>query len=845
MEAPLPTIKDLVLIGGGHSHVFVLKKFGMKPEPGVKLTLITRDIMTPYSGMLPGHVAGHYTYEECHVDLRPLSKFADARFIHAEANGIDTVEKKIYIKTSDGIPRPPISYDVLSIDIGISPTKISSRMDMGQESNNTKYTYSSSITPVKPINTFSSRWNNITKRVTTSNVAANIVVVGGGAGGIELTLAMQYKLLQLCKGRKKETLPKFTILTRGDNILSSHNRRVRATFRRILKDRKIRVLPNSEVLKSIYEYNDDNDDGGNNNSIRRSSRFKKSSNNKNQQKRAFLLCKNGEKYIYDECIWCTSAAAQKWLKDNTQLALDDYGFIAVKDTLESTNSNDVFAAGDIAAVLKYPRPKAGVFAVRQGPPLADNLRCRLRGEATIPFVPQKEFLGLISTGDKYAIASRGCWSFSGAYLWYIKDWIDRTWMDKYTKLPDMALAAEKAQAAKGHPAVAIAAGSDAINVLSHVAMRCGGCGSKIGAPILSRVMKRLRNEIVIHPDVIIGLDAPDDAAVVKGIGKNKTAVHTVDFFRSFIDDPFTFGRIAANHALSDCHAMCAEPRTALAIATVPFAVEDKVEETLYQMMSGACLALKESGCALVGGHSAEGPELSLGFAVNGVADAKDVLRKEGLKIGHKIIITKAVGTGVIFAAEMRGKVNGIAVDDAIKMMCKSNRNAALCLRDHGCKSCTDVTGFGVLGHLVEMVNASEAVSVRLDLDKVPFLNGAIECVEKKIFSSLQPQNIRLRRAIDTDSQRTASKFPEYSLLFDPQTAGGLLCGVPANKVSACLKKLHKLGYESSTVIGEVISSVGVQAGGAIIIDTDGMANKTLDGVLDDGINESSSLLGRL
>ena len=154
---------------------------------------------------------------------------------------------------------------------------------------------------------------------------------------------MQYKLLQLCKGRKKETLPKFTILTRGDNILSSHNRRVRATFRRILKDRKIRVLPNSEVLKSIYEYNDDNDDGENNNSIRRSSRFKKSSNNKNQQKRAFLLCKNGEKYIYDECIWCTSAAAQKWLKDNTQLALDDYGFIAVKDTLESTNSNDVFA----------------------------------------------------------------------------------------------------------------------------------------------------------------------------------------------------------------------------------------------------------------------------------------------------------------------------------------------------------------------------------------------------------------------------------------------------------------------------------------------------------------------
>jgi selenide,water dikinase len=808
----IPTIKDLVLIGGGHSHVFVLKKFGMKPEPGVKLTLITRDIMTPYSGMLPGHVAGHYTYEECHVDLRPLSRFANARFIHAEANGVDTVEKKIYIKTNDGIPRPPISYDVLSIDIGISPTKISSSRfndDDDDDNNNNKSTSTSSITPIKPINTFSSRWNNIIERVITNKSSTNIVVVGGGAGGIELTLAMQYKLLQICKEMKKEKkcLPTFTILTRGDNIVSSHNRKVRATCMRILKERNIRVLPNSEVLKSIYEYP--------------SSSSKKKSNKK--QKHTYLLCKNGEKYIYDECIWCTSASAQSWLKDNTQLSLDNNGFIAVEDTLESTNSNDVFAAGDIAAVLKYPRAKAGVFAVRQGPPLADNLRYRLRGEATVPFVPQKEFLCLISTGDKYAIASRGCWSFSGAYLWYIKDWIDRTWMTKYTKLPDMALALEKKQARKGH-AVAISAGSDAIDVLSHVAMRCGGCGSKIGAPILSCVMKRLRNEIVIHPDVIIGLDAPDDAAVVKGIGENKTAVHTVDFFRSFIDDPFTFGRIAANHALSDCHAMCAEPRTALAIATVPFAVEDKVEETLYQMMSGACLALKDSGCALVGGHSAEGPELSLGFAVNGVANAKDVLRKEGLKIGHKIIITKAVGTGVIFAAEMRGKVNGVAVDDAIRMMCKSNRNAALCLRDHGCKSCTDVTGFGVLGHLVEMVNASEDVSARIQLDKVPFLNGAIECVEKKIFSSLQPQNIRVRRGIDTDSQHIASKYPEYSLLFDPQTAGGLLCGVPANKVSACLEKLHKLGYESSAVIGEVVSSIGVQAGGAIIIDSDGMMN---------------------
>ena len=225
-------------------------------------------------------------------------------------------------------------------------------------------------------------------------------------------------------------MPQFTVLTRK-RYVSSHNRKVRSIFNRILKDRDIRVHPNSEVLKSMYDYRHSGD--GN-------SRSKKSST---REKCSYLQCTNGEKYVYDECIWCTTASAQPWLRDNSNLALDNGGFIAVQDTLESTNVEDVFAAGDIASVLKYPRPKAGVFAVRQGPPLADNLRRKLRGEVTIPFVPQKEFLGLISTGDKYAIASRGCWAFSGTYLWYAKDWIDRTWMTKYTKLPDMALAAEK------------------------------------------------------------------------------------------------------------------------------------------------------------------------------------------------------------------------------------------------------------------------------------------------------------------------------------------------------------------------------------------------------------------
>ena len=144
---------------------------------------------------------------------------------------------------------------------------------------------------------------------------------------------------------------------------------------------------------------------------------------------------------------------------------------------------------------------------------------------------------------------------------------------------------------------------------SHVAMRCSGCGSKV-RPLSCHVMGRLAGNHR-RPEVLVGLDAPDDAAVVRGVGADMTTIHTVDFFRSFITDPYIFGMIAANHALSDCHAMCADARTALAIATVPFAVEEKVEGMLYQMMAGACAVLKESNCALVGGHTAEAPSCRL------------------------------------------------------------------------------------------------------------------------------------------------------------------------------------------------------------------------------------------
>jgi selenide,water dikinase len=278
------------------------------------------------------------------------------------------------------------------------------------------------------------------------------------------------------------------------------------------------------------------------------------------------------------------------------------------------------------------------------------------------------------------------------------------------------------------------------------------------------------------------------------------SVHTVDNFRAMIDDPYLFGRIAANHALGDIYAMGATPQTALAVASVPYGLESKVEADLEMMMSGANEVLREANCALVGGHTSEGSELALGFAVNGLVAREAVLQKAGMKPGDALVLTKPVGTGTLLAADMRAKAKARWVMAAIEHMGRSNREAAAILARHGARAATDVTGFGLIGHLIEMTRTSQ-VDVTLAIDRVPVLDGARATIAMGIFSSLQPQNVRLRRAIiDLDK---AAAHPDYPLLFDPQTAGGLLASVPAAQAEACVADLQRAGYREATVIGLV------------------------------------------
>lgn len=758
MQVTRPVYKDLILIGGGHSHALVLKMWAMKALPGVRLTLISPQVLTPYSGMLPGLIAGHYRLDETHVDLARLCRFAQARFIQAAVTGIDLAAKEIHFDN-----RPPLGFDLLSINTGISPDL---RVPGAAEFS----------TPVKPIANFYPRWQALRERLRSASLAHpdvaknseayRVAIVGGGAAGVELILAMYFAL----RGDTDIQRPlQFSLIQQGEGLPENYPPRLQRKIAQLFARYQIKVITNTRVTCV---------------------------------KQNTLENTKGELLSFDTLFWCTNARAASW-PGTTGLAVDEQGFIRINEYLQSSSHDFIFAAGDIAQQENFPRPRAGVFAVRQGAVLFNNLRRSLLKQPLRAFRPQKTFLSLLACGEQTALGCRPGSFFpvlSGSWVWHWKDRIDRRFMAMLSELSIV------------RPMVAAQAISSVISEeepgdgVSDVAMRCGGCGAKVGATVLNRVMGRIRP--IHHDGVVLGLQTPDDASAIR-IPDDQILVQSVDVFRALLDDPYVLGKISAQHALSDLFAMNAVPHSALAIATLPYAGESLVERDLLQIMSGAVEVLNENGCALIGGHTSEGAELSIGFSVNGICSPEQLLQKNRPQLGHKLILTQALGTGTLFAAHAQLRAKGEWLANATARMLQSNREAGQVFYRYGASACTDVTGFGLLGHLLEMIKPS-GYGACLTLAQLPVLDGALECFKQGISSSLQLQNTRLHRAIDNVERW--SKDPYYPLLFDPQTSGGLLASVPEAEADNCLHALHQVGYYEACVIGYIISGEDAESG---------------------------------
>ena len=712
-----PYVREIVLVGGGHSHVQVLKQFGMNPVPGVRLTLIARELHTPYSGMLPGYVAGDYSWDDIHIDLAKLATFAGARFIEGEVSGLELDEQRVLVRD-----RPRIRYDVLSINSGGSPGA-----GFGTNPN---------VIPVKPIGKFLPQWESV---VTHYGAATGIelAIVGGGAGSVELAIAIAERYPDIFE---------ITLYTAGSNLMGQHGRRSARLAKYQLMQAGITVFEKFEIETVDQTCIKSTD---------------------NRSVRADIV------------LWITGVEAPDWTA-KSGLAVDSHGFIRVKRSLQSISHENVFAAGDVAELEGQSRPKSGVYAVRAGPYLAENLRRYVLKKSLRSYKAQKKALAILRVGHGSSLGMRGTLSLQLKLLSVWKKYIDRRFMRKFEALPEMV------ERVDGLP--------NPLRENAPSSMRCGGCGAKLGADLLERVMRRL--EIQADRRVIRGIG--DDAALVD-MGSS-TIVTSCDSFRAMISDPYLFGRIAAHHALNDLFAMGAIPKIALALATIPLMSDELMEEDFFQTMAGALSVFREHQVNLVGGHSAEGAELSLGFSVTGAAPPQPLL-KSGMSVGDQLVLTKPIGTGVILAGSMVGKTPAKHLLTALDSMDRSNAKAVETLRQYGATSCTDITGFGLVGHLSEMTRASH-LHAALTTKNIAVLPGAIELLGSGLESSLQDNNEKALADFDIDGGSGVSE--QVRVLADPQTAGGLLASIPPARAGACVNDLISEGYAYASIVGEIL-----------------------------------------
>lgn len=720
-DSPLPLVRDLVLVGGGHTHALVLRMWAMKPLPGVRLTLINPEPVAPYTGMLPGLIAGHYTRQDMMIDLVRLARFANARLILDSAIGIDRTARTIALAS-----RPPLPYDLASLDIGITS-------DLPELPGFPEHAHAA-----KPLGTYAKAWEAFVARALPT---PRLVIIGGGVGGVELALASAHRL------RKTGASPQITLVDRGATLLPTLSPKSRATLTAALHGYNVTILQNASPASAA---------------------------------RDTVTLQDGRTLRSDFTLTVAGSRPHPWLA-TTGLALHD-GYLTVDATLRTSDPH-IFAAGDCAHLSHAPRPKAGVYAVRAAPILLANLTATLTERPLHPFHPQKDYLKLISLGSQSALADKWGLRLCGPWLWRMKDRIDRRFMAKFETFPAMA-----GPALPRHPVTGLTE-----NIGDKPL--CGGCGAKVGADSLSAMVAGLPRPQ--RPEVLAG--AGDDAAILKT--HTGVQVLTTDHLRAFTCDPALMARLTAIHAMGDIWAMGAQPQVALAQITLPRLSPALQTRMLAEIMAAAAETFAKAGADIVGGHTSQGAELTIGFTVTGLAQQPITAAKA--QPGDALILTKALGSGTILAAEMAmarlpDLMMGELVTACFTQMLRPLSPASAILSPHA-HAMTDVTGFGLAGHLMEMLTASRTTA-HLWPDAVPLMAGAEALTVAGHHSSLAPANraalIGCLRGADLTTARAA-------LLYDPQTCGGLLAAVPQPLAADLLTQLHAAGERTAAIIGHI------------------------------------------
>ncbi len=731
---------SVVLLGMGHTNAHVLRMWRQSPLDDAELICIAPAPIATYSGMLPGVLAGQYTERQMQLDLTRLCAAANATLVHEEVTGLELESRCVLFRD-----RPPLPFDVLSIGIGSIPN------DDGVVLS------TDAIVRIKPMVSFlerlagSLRQAEQQRAITKPGEPLRVAVVGGGAGGLEILFCLPPFLKRVLNeanaARSGQVANRYSLLLihGTGEVPGGFSAGIQKRVQRELKRRDVRVFAGSRVERI---------DGQR------------------------MVLENGQVVEADVIIWATHAAPPDLLA-RLPLPKDERGFLRVDASLRSTSGAPIFAVGDTAS-LQPPVLKAGVYAVREGPVLWENLARQLQRQPLRTYEPQRDFLRLLNLGDGRALGQWRGRSVEGRWVWRWKDRIDRRFMQMFDvdAMPTMGAESRAARSTNRAPT-----------------MRCVGCGGKIGSQVLHAVMKELK--IPTRPEVLVGLDSPDDAAVLQFAADRCVAV-TTDYFTSPVRDHYLAGRLTALHALSDAWAMGASPVAALATVVLPYGGFRAQQRVLRELLAGGLQELERAGATLVGGHTVEGPQVSLGFTILAQQARDEVTMKRQVALGDQLILTKPLGVGVLLAAYQEARCEASWWTPLVDAMLMSNGPAADVARRHGVRAMTDVTGFGLLGHLVEMLSPLD-LSADVMLAQLPRLPGAETLWAEGRRSTMDEPN----RAAFASFLQGHAETPK-DVLFDPQTSGGLLLAVPGNRADGLLSELRACA-PLAAVIGSVQS----------------------------------------
>jgi len=475
---------------------------------------------------------------------------------------------------------------------------------------------------------------------------------------------------------------------------------------------------------------------------------------------------DGESLSCCKVISAAGASLPEWLV-RSGLAISPRGFLDVENTLQSASHPDIFALGDIADIRGMERPKSGVFAVRQARPFVLNLRRKLRKKSLKSIYLQKRFLKIIGTDKEEALFVRGTLSFIGRWPRVLKDIIDGRFIRQFHRLPIMNRGV--------FGSVFSRKGSEE--------MYCNGCGGKVG-----------------REQLCINLQAPLSDSSRISVKGNQELVQSVDFFTPFTKDPYSNAQFAFHHAAADLLVEKVKPQNAHALLMLPRAVEDVEERLLEQFMSGSRLAAQQYGSLIVGGHSAVGDSELTGFEVSAIRE-KVPQALYDVDASFDIIISRRVGLGTLLAGYARGFGSGCTLELMKKELLQSQLKLLPILQEKSVLFATDVTGFGLLGHLLNKI-AKLPVHVTLLPDHIPLYPGVRTLCQIGIRSSLYQSNLQSILSQHT----TLEAVRRYPWLIDPQTTGPILFGIASDNTKATLHKMRKSGFPFARVIGQIEGS---------------------------------------